>query len=229
VVGVCGTLPVIAALLTRTSSPPAWSAMSSAAAATLASSVTSSGTPNASAPAVRSFRTAASRRCGSRAPMPTRQPSAPSPAAISYPIPLFAPVTSAHRPALVLAAKAGASSELLSKLLDAYAAEPHAVAVEVVLCGPGQAESMLRDGRVDVALLHRPYDTMSGLDVEDLRTEQQVAVLPAGHPLATRPRLSMAEVEALTDLPLPRVGLETTGATLTAPARGSATIPSCSS
>ena len=31
--------------------------------------------------------------------------------------------------------KAGASGELLAKLLDAYAAEPGAVAVEVLLCG----------------------------------------------------------------------------------------------
>src|SRR5689334_22473489 len=94
-VGACGISPVIAALLTRTSSPPAWSAINSAAAATLASSVTSSGTPNASAPAARSFSTAVSRRSRSRAPTPIRQPSAPRPAAISYPIPLFPPVTSA--------------------------------------------------------------------------------------------------------------------------------------
>ncbi|MFB7616064.1 LysR family transcriptional regulator [Kitasatospora sp. NPDC056181] len=110
----------------------------------------------------------------------------------------------AELPGLVLATKAGASSELLSKLLDAYAAEPGAVAVEVVLCGPGEQEGLLRDGRADVALLHRPFDTTAGLDTEDLHTEQQVVVLPAGHPLAGRPHMSMAEVAALTDLPLPR-------------------------
>lgn len=110
----------------------------------------------------------------------------------------------AGRPGVVLATKAGASSELLSKLLDAYAAEPGAVAVEVLLCGPGEQEALLRDGRADVALLHRPFDTTAGLDTEDLHTEQQVLVLPAGHPLAHRPHLSSAEVAALTDLPLPR-------------------------
>ncbi|MEV5833861.1 LysR family transcriptional regulator [Nocardia sp. NPDC052112] len=110
----------------------------------------------------------------------------------------------ADRPGVVLATKAGASSELLSKLLDAYATEPGAVTVEVVLCGPGEAESMLRNGSADVALLHRPYDTTTGFDTEDLHTEQQVVVLPAGHPLANRPHLSTAEVNALTDLPLPR-------------------------
>lgn len=110
----------------------------------------------------------------------------------------------ADRPGLVLAAKAGASSELLSKLLDAYAAEPDAVAVEVVLRGPSEPESLLRNGSADVALLHRPYDTTAGFDTEDLHTEQQIVVLPAGHPLANRPYVSMAEVNALTDLPLPR-------------------------
>src|SRR4051794_25191028 len=38
------------------------------------------------------------------------------------------------QPSLVLAAKAGAAGELLSKLLDAYAAEPGAVAVDLLLC-----------------------------------------------------------------------------------------------
>ena len=87
-------------------------------------------------------------------------------------------------PGLVLVTKAGASSELLAKLLDAYAAEPGAVAVEVLLCGPGEQERLLRDGRADVALLHRPFDSTSGFDTEELTREGQVAVLPAGHPLS---------------------------------------------
>ena len=110
----------------------------------------------------------------------------------------------AERPALVLAAKAGASSRLLSALLHAYASQPGAVPVEVMLGGPGQPETLLRTGRADVALLHRPYDETAGLDTEDLYTEPQVLVLPAGHPLASRPHLTWAEVEALTDPPLPR-------------------------
>ncbi|WP_369639991.1 LysR family transcriptional regulator, partial [Nocardia sp. JMUB6875] len=91
----------------------------------------------------------------------------------------------ADRPGVVLAVKAGASRELLSKLLDAYAAEPGAVEVEVMLCGPGEPERLLRNGTADVALLHRPYDTIAGFDTEDLHTENQIAVLPAGHPLST--------------------------------------------
>jgi DNA-binding transcriptional LysR family regulator len=105
---------------------------------------------------------------------------------------------------LVLVTKAGASSELLSKLLDAYAAEPDAVKIDVLLCGPGEQERLLRDGRADVALLHRPFDTTAGFDTEELCTESQVVVLPAGHPLAGRTHVQMADVTDLPDLPMPR-------------------------
>jgi len=50
------------------------------------------------------------------------------------------------KPAVALVAKAGASTELVAKLLDAYAGEPGAVGVDVILCGPGQQGRMLREG-----------------------------------------------------------------------------------
>jgi DNA-binding transcriptional LysR family regulator len=108
------------------------------------------------------------------------------------------------RPGVVLATKAGASSELLAKMLAAYAAEPDAVTVDLLLCGIGEQEGMLRDGRADVALLHLPFDTTAGFDTEELCTEEQVAILPAGHPLTTRAQVRMAEVTGLPDLPMPR-------------------------
>jgi DNA-binding transcriptional LysR family regulator len=107
-------------------------------------------------------------------------------------------------PSLVLVTKAGASSELLSKILDAYAAEPDSITVDVILCGVGEQEGHLRDGRADVALLHRPFDSTVGFDTEELRTEGQVLVLPAGHPLAGRPYLPMSEAISLPGLPRPR-------------------------
>ncbi|GAA4467261.1 LysR family transcriptional regulator [Phytohabitans houttuyneae] len=112
--------------------------------------------------------------------------------------------TASGRPGLVLVTKAGAANELVAKLLDAYAAEPHAVAVDVLLCGIGEQEGLLRDGRADVALLHHPFDSTTGFDIEELSTEGQIAVLPAGHPLTTRTHLRMADISALPDLPLPR-------------------------
>jgi DNA-binding transcriptional LysR family regulator len=105
---------------------------------------------------------------------------------------------------LVLVTKAGASTELLSKLLDAYAAEPGAVAVDIVLCGIGEQGRLLRDGRADVALLHRPFDSVTGLDVEELYTEGQVAVLPAGHPLTARAHVRLADVAEIPGLPMGR-------------------------
>jgi DNA-binding transcriptional LysR family regulator len=107
-------------------------------------------------------------------------------------------------PGLVLVTKAGASDELLAKLLDAYAAEPGAVAVDVFLCGIGEQERLLRDGRADVALLHKPFDSTVGFDTEELTTEGQVALVPAGHPLTERSQIRLADLADLPDLPLPR-------------------------
>ncbi|MFG2621844.1 LysR family transcriptional regulator [Streptomyces sp. NPDC048507] len=110
----------------------------------------------------------------------------------------------AGRAGLVLVTKASASSELLAKLLDAYAGEPGAVPVEVLLCGPAEQGRFLREGRADVALLHPPFDSTAGFHTEELSTEGQVVVLPAGHPLTTRPHVRMADISALPGLPLPR-------------------------
>jgi DNA-binding transcriptional LysR family regulator len=103
-------------------------------------------------------------------------------------------------PGLVLAAKASASGELLAKLLDAYAAEPGAVAVELLLC-ESHPQQLLHDGQADVALLHEPFDETVGFDLEILSTEGQVAILPAAHPLAGRSQLRTADVSALPGLP----------------------------
>ena len=108
------------------------------------------------------------------------------------------------KPAVVLVAKAGASTELVAKLLDAYAAEPEAVGVDVLLCGPGQQGPLLRDGHADVALLHAPFDSLAGLDYETLSAESQVALLPAGHPLTGRSEVRTQEVSDLPGLPQPR-------------------------
>jgi DNA-binding transcriptional LysR family regulator len=105
---------------------------------------------------------------------------------------------------LVLAVKAAASQELLRKLLDAYAAQPNAAEIELLPCGIGEQEVMLRDGRADVALMQTPFDSLAGFDSEALLTEGRIAVLPAGHPLATRDTLCLADVTDLPDLPLAR-------------------------
>ncbi|MFF4303898.1 LysR family transcriptional regulator [Streptomyces sp. NPDC001601] len=108
------------------------------------------------------------------------------------------------RDRLVLAVKAGASHELLHKLLDAYAAEPGAAEIEVLPTGMCEQEGMLRDGRADVALMHAPFNSLAGFDSEELMTEGQIAVLPAGHPLAAHRTLSLADVGDVPGLPLAR-------------------------
>ncbi|WP_033329656.1 LysR family transcriptional regulator [Streptomyces yerevanensis] len=105
---------------------------------------------------------------------------------------------------LVLAVKAGSSHELLHKLLDAYAAEPDAAEIEVLPSGTCEQGEMLRDGRADVALMHAPFNSLTGFDSEELMTEGQIAVLPAGHPLATHRTLSLADISNIPDLPLAR-------------------------
>ncbi len=109
-----------------------------------------------------------------------------------------------EEPSLLLATKAGASSELLAKLLHAYSVEPGSVRVQIELCAPGEQEQLLRTGRADVAILHQPFDDTSGFETEELITEGQVAVLPAGHVLTSRTDLRISELAELPDLPLPR-------------------------
>lgn len=101
-----------------------------------------------------------------------------------------------RRPRIALAVKAGTAGELLAKVLDAYAAHPGACAVDLLLCEAHEQRELLCSGRADVALLHLPFDAVTGLDTEALLTEGQVAVLPGDHPLARRTTVSQAEVTA---------------------------------
>ncbi|ROP58816.1 LysR family transcriptional regulator [Curtobacterium sp. ZW137] len=105
---------------------------------------------------------------------------------------------------LVLAVKAGADHEILQAFLDVQDADPDALPVEVVFGEVHEQAAFLRDGTADVALMHRTYDDLTGFDAEDLRTEQQVAILPRSHPLASRPALAAADLRDLPDLPAAR-------------------------
>src|SRR5688500_4928889 len=90
----------------------------------------------------------------------------------------------APKPGLVLTTKAGSSHELLKRLLDSYAARPGAVQVDVLLCEIGGQGQLLRNGTADVAIVHAPFDVLSGLETVEIVTEGQVAIVPAVHPLA---------------------------------------------
>lgn len=105
---------------------------------------------------------------------------------------------------LVLAVKAGADHELLQALLDVHGADPDGLPIEVLFGEVHEQAAFLRDGRADVALMHRTYDDLTGFDTEDLRTEEQVAILPRTHPLAARDSLVQADLRDLPDLPAAR-------------------------
>ncbi|HWK91366.1 MAG TPA: LysR family transcriptional regulator [Luteimicrobium sp.] len=91
-------------------------------------------------------------------------------------------------PRLVLVVKPGGDGGLLPAILDAYQAEPGALPVEL-LWSFGERELLLRDGRADAALLHRPHHDLTGLDAQDLLVETQVLVIPTSHRLADRTRV----------------------------------------
>lgn len=73
----------------------------------------------------------------------------------------------ASTPRLVLAMKAGTDAGLLTDILTAYESDPEAVPVEIVHSADSRL-AMLRSGRADVALLHRPNNDLTGLDSEKI-------------------------------------------------------------
>jgi DNA-binding transcriptional LysR family regulator len=103
-------------------------------------------------------------------------------------------------PRLVLAIKPGGDGDLLAAMLAAYENEPDAIPVEVICSMIGRAD-MVRDGRADAALLHAPYEDMTGLATEELLVERQVVVLPRTHRLVGHEALRMAD---LAGEPMPR-------------------------
>lgn len=97
-------------------------------------------------------------------------------------------------PDLVVAVKAGGGGGLLSGVVDAYrASDPGLPGVRVVVSGWGEETRMLRAGRADVAVLRRPFDEV-GVDSEPLVTERRVVIMHAGHPLAARGTLDLADL-----------------------------------
>ncbi|GAA2280438.1 LysR family transcriptional regulator [Nonomuraea roseoviolacea subsp. roseoviolacea] len=99
-------------------------------------------------------------------------------------------------PVVVVTAKPGVATDLLRRTARAYAAEPGAARVEILVSGYGEQGGLVRDGRADVALLGTGEDD-HGLDLEPLTSEPRVAALPAGHALAGRSVLSCRDLAGL--------------------------------
>jgi DNA-binding transcriptional LysR family regulator len=92
----------------------------------------------------------------------------------------------AGQPRLVLAVKPGGDGGLLPEIMSRYEAHPGSLPVDLVFSAI-ERSAMLRDGRADIALMHRPPNDLAGLDSEDLLAERPVVLLPARHPLAVVP------------------------------------------
>jgi DNA-binding transcriptional LysR family regulator len=98
---------------------------------------------------------------------------------------------------LVVAVKPDLDGGLLEEAIARYATEQPAVTVEVLLCGWGEQPRLLRDGRADVALVLQPHERLDDrhADFEVLQSETPLAALHAGHPLASRTTIGLADVE----------------------------------
>ncbi|MBH0780794.1 LysR family transcriptional regulator [Nocardia bovistercoris] len=94
---------------------------------------------------------------------------------------------------LVLAMKAGTDAGAIDEIVRDFRSDPMAVLVEIVH-SVDQRIAMLRDGRADLALLHRPNNDLTGLHFLDLSTETQVVVLAPNHRLASRTAVSMSDL-----------------------------------
>ncbi|GAA1858558.1 LysR family transcriptional regulator [Asanoa iriomotensis] len=93
---------------------------------------------------------------------------------------------------LVVAAPTGTGAGLLAEMLDAYRSGPEPVPVDVHFTG--DTGGAVRDGTADAALMCSS-DDLDGLETVDLVDETPIALLPAGHPLAARDTLTMADLE----------------------------------
>ncbi|WP_238013704.1 LysR family transcriptional regulator [Dactylosporangium sp. AC04546] len=92
---------------------------------------------------------------------------------------------------LVLAAPAGTGAGLLAEVLEAHRRGVDPAPVEVLFTT--DLGAALRDGTADAALMCSS-DDLDGLDTVDLVEETPVALLPAGHRLATRESLTMGDL-----------------------------------
>lgn len=100
----------------------------------------------------------------------------------------------AEQQRVTIAARPAAAPGILPALLAAGPQGPDGVHMEVVFTY--DEIGALRDGTADVALMCQSI-AAPGLELMELGPEEPVVLLPAGHPLAERPFLTLTEVEAL--------------------------------
>jgi DNA-binding transcriptional LysR family regulator len=95
-----------------------------------------------------------------------------------------------HR--LVMAVRPGTGSGLLADVLNSYGRQRGALEVEIVFTHDQPA--LLRNGTADVGLMCGDGD-LDGLETAELAQENPVALLPAGHRLAARAAVTIADLQ----------------------------------
>jgi DNA-binding transcriptional LysR family regulator len=95
---------------------------------------------------------------------------------------------------LKLAVRPGAGQSVLTELHNSYAELPGSGPVEVLYCYDEVAA--LHTGAADVTLMCAT-STTNGLELLELGDERPVAALPAGHRLAARSSLALADLQSL--------------------------------
>jgi DNA-binding transcriptional LysR family regulator len=95
---------------------------------------------------------------------------------------------------LRLVLKPGGDAGLLSGMLAEYSHQPDARQVDILFSGPADRADFLHDGRADVGLLYAPFDDLDGLAHETLHVEDRVVIVRAGHRLAGRAEVRLADL-----------------------------------
>jgi len=95
--------------------------------------------------------------------------------------------------ALRLASFASAGAGLLPEAIAAFSSEHPAVELSLIECEPPEAFDRLREGEIDLALTFafgepRADDTLAH---DELLDDPLLVTLPAGHPLADQPQVSL--------------------------------------
>ena len=97
-----------------------------------------------------------------------------------------------------LASFPSAGSAIVPRAIANFRARHPAVELSLIEAEPQDSLPRLRSGELEIALTYSPSlysdDSLAGFDSEDLLDDPFFLVLPAGHPLASKPRLRLKDL-----------------------------------
>jgi DNA-binding transcriptional LysR family regulator len=84
--------------------------------------------------------------------------------------------------------------QLLPRTLPGFIARHPGVTLDLHEGATVYLTDMVRDGRLDAGIIRTPVEDTAELDLFAVETDDLIAVLPAGHPLAKRKRIDLASL-----------------------------------